>query len=389
MSSTAKQLHWTQRVALVRHNLHAACRSGDFTFFKALQATGLMEGTNHCATLTEELGDDADTLFAAIDNLNASLAYVYQDAFKSCYDSVKAAVSSDDDEQKKEARSKLYVDISMQRNQADSAIEKIASSAVGLINQQPQQAQDAAANVWVTGFTLVTDAVEISLQQMNLLESKMDDFIRMEDSWTLVKASVVDAVTIVKGVFQLMDPTVCESRISTRNSSIASASAGMFRRLSCALTQSSTGGSSARSGSVASVGSIPYTPSMLNKNAMHANSAPVYRTPIYVRSSVVKGHPTGLPMCPPTSTPATAVPNWLQHKLSVVPPTPSYDEDSADPFDTGNLTEVLPAPEMPLPPLSPLSPVSPISPAAMPVPALAPETAGGLFDGRRSSMAVM
>ncbi|KAG2168387.1 hypothetical protein JADG_008126 [Aureobasidium aubasidani] len=50
-------LHWQQRIALVRHNLHAAHRSGDFTFFKTLQAQALFDNTNHVATLSAT--DDA------------------------------------------------------------------------------------------------------------------------------------------------------------------------------------------------------------------------------------------------------------------------------------------------------------------------------------------
>ena len=69
-------------MALVRHNLHAAARSGNFHFFKTLQANDFMEDTNHVAILSEELGDDADILLTAMDNLNAGLAYFYQDAFK-------------------------------------------------------------------------------------------------------------------------------------------------------------------------------------------------------------------------------------------------------------------------------------------------------------------
>lgn len=42
---TERKLHWTQRIALVCHNLHAARRTGDFTFFKTLQAHALIEGT--------------------------------------------------------------------------------------------------------------------------------------------------------------------------------------------------------------------------------------------------------------------------------------------------------------------------------------------------------
>lgn len=80
---TERKLHWTQRIALVRHNLHAARRTGDFTFFKTLQAHALIEGTDYVATLNDVLGDDADTVLSTLDNLNAGIAYVHQDAFKS------------------------------------------------------------------------------------------------------------------------------------------------------------------------------------------------------------------------------------------------------------------------------------------------------------------
>ena len=59
---TERELHWTQRIALVRYNLHAARRTGDFTFFKTLQAHALIEGTDFVATLNDVLGDDADTV---------------------------------------------------------------------------------------------------------------------------------------------------------------------------------------------------------------------------------------------------------------------------------------------------------------------------------------
>ena len=232
MSANNKQLHWTQRVALARHNLHAASRSGDFHFFKTLQANGFVDGTNHAATLTEELGDDADLLLASMDNLNAGLAYVHQDAFKNVYDNLKNELR---DDHKEVDKSKLYVDITMQRNMADMAIEKITSSAVSLIQQQPAQVQEAAANVWITGVTVVADCVEVALQQLNQVDGKMDNFIRLEDSWNTVKASVVSSVTVLKGVFRLMDPnTASEQQKSPRSSSIVSASGLMLRRLSTA-----------------------------------------------------------------------------------------------------------------------------------------------------------
>lgn len=75
--NTERKLHWTQRIALARHNLHAARRTSDFTFFKTLQAHALIEGTDYVATLNDVLGDDADTVLSTLDNLNAGIAYVH------------------------------------------------------------------------------------------------------------------------------------------------------------------------------------------------------------------------------------------------------------------------------------------------------------------------
>jgi hypothetical protein len=88
------RLHWTQRVALVRHNLHSARGTNDFSFFKSLQAHALIEGTDHVATLYSSLGDNADSVLSTLDNLNAGIAYVHQDAFKAVYDAAKAAMHS-------------------------------------------------------------------------------------------------------------------------------------------------------------------------------------------------------------------------------------------------------------------------------------------------------
>lgn len=92
MSTMNKQLHWTQRVALIRRSLHAASRSGDFTFFKTLQAAGVLEGTNRVAQPSASLDDDADIVLAAMDNLNTGLAYVHQDAFKNVFDNLKESL---------------------------------------------------------------------------------------------------------------------------------------------------------------------------------------------------------------------------------------------------------------------------------------------------------
>ena len=348
--SMNKQLHWTQRVALVRHTLHSASRSGDFTFFKTLQAAGLMEGTNHVATLSHELGDDADTILAAMDNLNAGLAYVHQDAFQNVYDSLKNTIrEAQGGECSMDTKlAKLYVDTTLQRNMADMAIDKMTNSAVALVNQQPENVQETAANVWIMGATIIADCMEITLHELESLGMKLEDFIRIEESYNTVKASVVFAVTGLRGVFSLMDqpnsPTSATSSASGRSASIASASAGMFRRLSSAFAPSTQ---SSRASSITSLGAVATSRSgsmsVLN-NGMGSfnsfnNSTPIYRTPNYVRNSVSAGCPTSMP-------PPNMKSDFKQHKLSTVPPTPAADEN-LDPFDTSAAPPMPSMPEIP------------------------------------------
>ncbi|TKA28428.1 hypothetical protein B0A50_03895 [Salinomyces thailandicus] len=356
-SNHLKQLHWTQRIALVRHNLHVASRSGEFVFFKTLQVACLMEGTNHAATLSAAIGDDADMVLAAMDNLNAGMAYVHQDSFKNVFDKIKNNMRDEDEEADK---SKLYVDITMQKNMADMAIDKMTSSAIALIQSQPDHVQDTTAEVWIMGATIVADAMEIALQEMDSLEYKLDDYIRLEESWNIVKASVAGSVTGLKGIFSLMDPGTQESQYQQqerpfpRSASIASAGSAVFRRLSNAFvgsTASSAGGSqpASRHASVASISSLP-TPSNLNMVNFARNgstsslNAPVYRTPNYVRNSVNTGCPTSIP----------AGSHFDHHKLSMIPPTPAFEEQ-ADPFDTtATVPEVPTIPRMATP-ANPLS----------------------------------
>lgn len=356
MSANTKHLHWTQRVALVRHNLHAATRSGDFGFFKTLQAAGLMEGTNHFATLTDSLGEESDTLLQGLDNLNAGLGHIYQDAFKNVYDNVKVARRDEADDHLLADKSKLYVDVRMQKNMADLGIDRMTNSAITLIEAQPTNVQDAAANVWMTGVTLVADCMEVSLKQMEAMEHNMADWIRMEESWSMVKASVVGAVMGLKGVFSLMDPSSDTSSTSAhdempRSMSIASASSAVFRRLSNAFNATPTHSRHASTASVGSNHSGGWAHYGNNSNVTSAAAiapyktsgapevffgTPVYRTPNHVRGSSSSGVPGKLP-------------SRLSHlsgvtNLSPVLSTP-HDE-GMDPFDTG--VEVPPMPEPPM-----------------------------------------
>ncbi|KXS93996.1 hypothetical protein AC578_3100 [Pseudocercospora eumusae] len=329
-STQTKQLHWTQRIALVRHNLHAASRSGDFTFFKTLQAAGLMEGTNHFATLTELMGDDADVVMAAMDNLNGGLAYIHQDAFQKVYDNLKNAMRDDD---KQAEKAKLYVDISQQKQMTEMAIDKLCNSAVALINQQAADVRNQVANVFITGVTLVADCVEVVTKQLDLMDNKMDDFIRLEESWNTVKASIIAATAGLKGVFYMLDTNEQQGEKPQRSSSIASAGSGVFRRLSTVFTSQPA---PSRSSSVASAGA------QSRGSISGGSSAPVYRTPTYVRNSVGTGCPTSMPSAINNSAFSS---NFEAHKLSTIPPTPAYDEE-LDPFDKVDM--VPPVPAMPI-----------------------------------------
>lgn len=230
MSALTSQLHWTQRVALVRHNLHTASRSGDFSFFKALQAGALLDGTNHLVSLTAALGDEADMVTSALDNLNAGLAYSHQDAFYAIYDGLKNNTHD---------TSSVYLDIVMQRSMLNTAIDTAFTAATALIDMQPESAQREAASILILGTTLIADSIEISLKQMNALENNCYDYVRMDQSWNIVKTSVACAVFGLKGIFTLMDAS-SQSLNDTepsrnRNSSFASASGAVFRRLSNAF----------------------------------------------------------------------------------------------------------------------------------------------------------
>jgi len=167
MTAINRSPHWTQRIALIRHSLHAACRGGDFAFFKHLQAQGFIDGTNHVAILSATLGDEADILLAALDDLNAAIAQVHEDAFKNVYDSLKSCLSDDMVRDESECRSKIFVDTTMQKQMADLAIDKMINSAIALIRQQPSHGHDVIASVWIEGTAIVADAIEIALRQMD------------------------------------------------------------------------------------------------------------------------------------------------------------------------------------------------------------------------------
>jgi hypothetical protein len=223
------KLHWTQRVALVRHNLHAARRTSDYTFFKTLQAHALIDGTDHVAILHSTLGNDADQVLSTLDNLNAGIAYVHQDAFKAVYDGAKSTMYKADNTLSSR-RSLLRVDISQQRDMADHAIDKTTNSAINLIEAQPSHCQEAIAGAWITGTTIIADAVCVCLKEMEEMEEYMDDYIRLEYSWSTIQSSVDSAISALRGIFNLM-AAASNVPMPSRNLSVSSgmSDGGTFR----------------------------------------------------------------------------------------------------------------------------------------------------------------
>lgn len=329
-------LHWEQRIALVRHNLHSASRSGDFGFFKSLQAQGFLAGINHTANLSATLGDDSDAVLSGLDDLNASLAYVHQDAFNNVYTSLKAHFADPDSTA---GKSKVYVDATMQKQMAHHAIDKMTSSAIALIQQQPESIHDTATHVWITGNTIIADCMEICFKQIDMLENNMDDFIRLEDSWETVKASVGCSVSALKGIFNLMaveDSNDVRQTSSPSTAPFAIGGGSMFRRLSNAFS-GATGGSapSSRHSSL----SVASGPSKRNSDSL----VPEYRTPNYLRNSVSNAMPTSLPL---STNPFQHSHSPFHHtRLQTIPPTPAAFEDDINPFDTS--VPLPPAPQIP------------------------------------------
>lgn len=235
-----RQLHWTQRIALVRHNLHGASCTGDFSFFKTLQAHAIIDGTDHIATLSALLDGGADELLRVLDNLNTGIAYVHEDAFRNVYEELRKSIEdfqnpqadgndkirsigspgeTPNDSKRASLRSTSsltslvekydfnYHSLTTQQRQlADSAIDKMMSSAIMLIKQQESPAaQEVAASILILGTTFIADAMEVSLAQLAKLESCADDLPHAEACWAQVQNTVAGAVSALKGILNMLD----------------------------------------------------------------------------------------------------------------------------------------------------------------------------------------
>ncbi|PSK55899.1 hypothetical protein B9Z65_4777 [Elsinoe australis] len=330
MHHAHRSLNWSQRVALIRHTLHAAVRSGDFTFFKVLQAQSFLEGANYVDILSTSMGDEADSLVTALDDLNTSLAQIYEDAFKTVYTKWKHTMITPPSATTtlSETRANLHVDTSMQKQIADMAIDKTTGSVISLIESQPLHVQATAASVWIGGIAIIADAIEICLKHMDQLEKGEDDFIRMENSWTTVATSVTCAITALRGIYNLMDSLACDSNSEYSPSRAGSFSAAsgvgvVFRRLSNAFAPASS--STSRNGSTAGVQGM---------QSRSGSAPPDHRIASSIRSSVSSACPSSMPErfgervlfqhtdltpIPPTPGPAEGV-NPFERDMPDVPP---------------------------------------------------------------------
>ncbi|KAK7541995.1 uncharacterized protein J3D65DRAFT_195336 [Phyllosticta citribraziliensis] len=320
-----KKLHWTQRVALIRHNLHAASRTGDFTFFKTLQAHRLLEGTDHLAALTDAIGDAADQVLASLDNYNSVMAYVHEDAFKNVYESVKTGVREQNGNYE-DRRAIYYVDSAQQKEKAEKAIDKMINSAITMINAQPMHSQEEAANVWIWGTTFVADAMEVCLAQIDQIECYLDDFIRLENSWSTVQAAVGASIGAIKGIFNLMAPSEAPSEAQQRSEQTEGTVRSMLRRMSTAMT-SGINSAPGRRQSVLSVASNNNSSSNINSN--------ISTNPNMVPPSLPHGS-----IQPPHLPKNLFKPSSLRHSggsfepMATIPPTPAAAMLNTNLFET-------------------------------------------------------
>jgi hypothetical protein len=316
-----QRLHWNQRVALVQHNLHSVRRTNDFSFFKSLQAHALIEGTDHVAILYSSLGDNADSVLSTLDNLNAGIAYVHQDAFKAVHDAVKVAMHNTD-QSPSDRRSLLRVDIYQQRDMTDHAIDKTTNSTINLIQAQPAHCQEAVANAWVTGTTIMADAVCVCLNEMKQLENGCDDFIQLEYSWNCIQSSVDSAISALRGIFSLMAaPNINNGPYPPaqgRNPSVSSASSDHPGAASNRSRNSSTASAFGFIKRALSHGQIQVPPML---KSAHSSSMSLSAPPPEVNARGFRASMSAA--CPTRMSTFGDHPHTV---LTTIPPTPSIAE---------------------------------------------------------------
>lgn len=215
-----KHLHWTQRIALTQHNLHAAPRTGNYAFFSTLQAHYYLDGHDPVASLNATLSGEADRLFTVLDNISSGIAWAYEDAFKAVYDNLRViagtpSTGADSRERLYALQFRLQLDITQHREAAEAATDKMISNATTLIQQQPPAAQDDAAHVLCLGTSFVADAIQICLAQLEVLKTCLiasssaidrdESWVRADKAFGTVRFAVSSATSALKGILNMME----------------------------------------------------------------------------------------------------------------------------------------------------------------------------------------
>ncbi|KAL9056893.1 MAG: hypothetical protein Q9162_002664 [Coniocarpon cinnabarinum] len=343
-----KSLHWTQRLALVQHNLHAASRTGNFNFFSNLQSAHYLHGTDYIARLNVSLDGEADKLIAVLDSLNSGIAWSHEEAFKTVHDGLKEAASSvdateeDGEMHQQSLHDRLNANITAQRAYADGTIDKLMSTASTQIQQQPLHVQEDAAMAFMLGTTFIADAVQVCLDQLNTLESCSQDVImaRADSAYALVRFAVSAAVSALKGVLNMMelhDDAVGQAmrRASVVSNSSITGSAGSRTRATSHTSNESASGqvfNPSSSNSVQLNGNVPgggWNVFRRMSTALAGSSGPRSRSNSVSSANSTAGNPSSTPVHvsmasgpPPVSSQGKTPPN--KHKRVVSAPVPPH-----------------------------------------------------------------
>jgi hypothetical protein len=211
---------------------------------------------------------------------------------------------------------------------ADLAIDKTTNSAINFIESQPAHCQEAIATAWITGATIIADAVCVCLKEMEDVETHIDDFIRLESSWTSIQNSVDAAISALRGIFNLMANSARPN--TTRDTSVSPG-----RKASDAYSIRS------RQSSI-SIGSIGSSLGMIKRalSTSHVMSPPPLKSSWTGSLPVPEANARGFRMSMSAACP-TRMPNYLeQHTmLTPIPHTPreaQTPENTMSPFKDRN-----------------------------------------------------
>ncbi|KAH7053233.1 hypothetical protein B0J12DRAFT_784785 [Macrophomina phaseolina] len=215
------------------------------------------------------------------------------------------------------------------------------NSAITMINAQPLNSQEEAANVWIWGTTFVADAMEVCLAQIDAIEVCLDDFIRLENAWSVVQSAVGASIGAIKGIFNLMAPCEAPEAQQHRSEATEGTVRSMLRRMSTAMTSGMNSAAPSRRQSVISINNP--MPASLQHGSVQ--TGPPFRG-VGWRPSALK-HSKG-PM----------------ELMPTIPPTPAAALLNSNPFDnsfTSNDQNFSVGEDVPPPPTAPTQHFPPTS----------------------------